>query len=462
MPIYSSKFFTQLIEPSWRLIALELSLYTDKVVFGKEINYTEDEVYKMEDDNHIYNRGYESDEEEEKYGLEGLILELIDFAVDLLTRKNVMQALKSALSTFLLTIKGYCLLPYTSIILWKDNPNLYITEEFDDENINTIRNKSLNMIKEITKELDDDELIKFMRILISEFTSGVNLDNYTEVIRLDDSNLITPYIEKLNIDSEYIIRRHEANLLILGNLSDDLFLLKEKNKISHNEIKELIKFLFNIVSNTSKEYSILVGRAIWCISRLLSCVKHDRELLIEIFEGVSLTLCSFQNDLSVSLVAAQCLSNICQRLGECKNDNMLKNFIRLIQLLQETTEETIIIPIETILFLSKMDKDTALYIPINYSKLIVDIYAQFYNHPYISVKILELVKLWCADNRSAHFLMKLFVPFAILVFSDFFKSLGEGNKNFEEIKNTVMTEHNGMEFKTNLDMLPVIYFKIRI
>ena len=78
MPIYSSKFFTQLIEPSWRLVVLELSLYTDNVVFGKDIAYTEDEIYKMEDDNHIYTRGYESDDEDEKYGLEGLILELID------------------------------------------------------------------------------------------------------------------------------------------------------------------------------------------------------------------------------------------------------------------------------------------------------------------------------------------------------------------------------------------------
>ena len=41
MPIYSSKFFNLLIEPAWRLIVLELSLYCNKVVFNKEIEYTE-------------------------------------------------------------------------------------------------------------------------------------------------------------------------------------------------------------------------------------------------------------------------------------------------------------------------------------------------------------------------------------------------------------------------------------
>ena len=37
MPIYSSKFFNLLIEPTWRLIVLELSLYCNTVVFNKEI-----------------------------------------------------------------------------------------------------------------------------------------------------------------------------------------------------------------------------------------------------------------------------------------------------------------------------------------------------------------------------------------------------------------------------------------
>jgi hypothetical protein len=58
MPSYSSKFYAQLIEPSWRLIVLELSLYTEKIIFDTEIQFDEEEVYKMEDENHNYTRGY--------------------------------------------------------------------------------------------------------------------------------------------------------------------------------------------------------------------------------------------------------------------------------------------------------------------------------------------------------------------------------------------------------------------
>jgi len=32
-------------------------------------------------------------------------------------------------------------------MLWKNEPSLYVTEEYDDENINTIRSKSLYLIR---------------------------------------------------------------------------------------------------------------------------------------------------------------------------------------------------------------------------------------------------------------------------------------------------------------------------
>jgi hypothetical protein len=461
MPIYSSKFYSQLIEPSWRLIVLELSLYSDSVVFGKKIQYEEEEEYKMEDENHVYTRGYESDDEDEKYGIEGLMIELIDFAVDLLKRRNVMEGLKNVLLTFLLCIKGYCLMPYQSILLWKNDPNLYITEEYDDENINSVRSKSLTLLKEIAKEMDDEALLKFLQIIISEFTEGTKIENYSEVIKLDDYNYLTPYFEKMNTDVNYIYRRHEANLLILGTLAEDLVLLRDKNRISTQEIEHLIKFIFSVIANPTKETNILVGRALWCISRLLSLIKNDETILKAVFEGVSIALCHPASDLSVSLVAAQCLTNISEKLvnKNFDNDYILNNYARLIKLLQETSEETLLIPIETVAALTKINPEKGMVVPLNYSKLIVELYSQFYNHPVVAGKLLELIKLWCKDNRSAKVLISLFIPFAIIAFDEFFKSLGKVDKAFEEIKRTVMTEHNdgGLDVKTSLEIIPVRY-----
>ena len=459
MPIYSSKFFNLLIEPTWRLIVLELNLYCNCTVFNKEIEYTEEEEITIEEENHIYEHGYESDDDEETNGMEGLIMELIDFTVDLLKRNSVIEALRPALFTFLLCIKGYLLLPHNSIVLWKDNANLYISEEYDEENINSVRSKTLGLIREISKEIEDEALINFIRLLIDELMKGINLDSYKEVIKLDDYNLVKPYLEKLNKDPLYIQMRQESNLLILGNISDDLFRLKETQLFTKKETEDLINFLINIIKNVEKDNSILIGRTIWCLSKLLCLVRNDIDYLTKIFESVSQTLIHPKSDLSIQLVSAQCISIICQRLisqkKEIQSKYITKNYDALILILNKVNEDTRFIPIENLLYLTKLSKENALYIPLHHLTPVLKIYAENFNDNYVGPKILELIKIWCEDKRSAHCLIDKFIPIAIKVFEDFYRNnIGKTDEDFEEVKNTVMTEHSNPDIKTSSDMLP--------
>ena len=116
MPVYSKKFFVQLIQPSWRILVQQLPLYINIIVFGtKNIQYDEYEQKKILDENYEYQRGYESEDDDEKYGIEGLIIEMIDFATDLLKRKNMFRMMQRSLLNFLLCIKHYCLLPDNSV-----------------------------------------------------------------------------------------------------------------------------------------------------------------------------------------------------------------------------------------------------------------------------------------------------------------------------------------------------------
>ena len=459
MPIYSSKFFNVLIEPTWRLIVLELSLYGNNIVFNKEIEYTDEEEITMEEENHIYEHGYESDDDEELNGMEGLIMELIDFSIDLFQRNSVIEALKPVLFTFLLCIKGYLLMPHNSILLWKNNPNLYISEEYDEENINSVRSKTLGLIREISKEIEDDALINFVHLLIDEVTNGINLDNYKEVIKLDDYNLMTPYLEMLNTDKLYLQTRQESNLLILGTISDDLLRLKEKELISKNEIDDLLNYLICIFENSGKENSILVGRAVWTLSKLLSLIRNDFDFLIKIFESVSKTMCNELNDLSVQLVCAQCISIICQRLIASKkmieSDIIIKDYDKLIDLLDKVNEETIFIPVENLLYLTKLNKEKSLYVPLKHLNRVLQIYADNFNDSYLGNKMLELIKIWCDEQSSAKALLDKFIPIAIKVFENYYKNnLGNIDSHFEEVKKTVMTEHSNPDIKTSSEMLP--------
>ena len=449
MPIYSCKFYNLLIEPCWRLIVLESSLYGNNIIFNKEIEYTEEEEITMEEENHEYTRGYESDDEDEKYGMEGLISELIDFSIDLLKRNSVIEALKPALFSFLLCIKNYLLMPHNSIILWKDNPTLYINEEYDEENVNTIRNKTLSLIKDISLEIEEDSLIQFLRLIIDELINGININNYKDVIKLDDYNLITPYLQKMNNDNIYKESRQESNLLLIGSLNDRFLGLE--NQDLQNDINTLFTFLLNTI--TQSKSSILVGRAIWCVTKLLILFKYDENKMKDIFSNITLALSN--NDLSVKLIAVQCLSGLCQRLS-AKNieiDYDYKIYDELINLMSTLNDDSIFTIIECLLYLSKVNSKK--HIPVQHVVPILKLYANKYNEPILGGKLLNLIKILCENKETANVLLDKFIPIAIKVIEEYYKEKGTNtNSNFEIIKNTVMTEHSDPDVDASPDILP--------
>ena len=100
--------------------------------------------------------------------------------------------------------------------------------------------------------MEDDSILSFLKIIISELSEGINSDNYTEVLKLDDFNLINSYFDKMNSEEIYKIRRYEANLIILGMLSKDLINMRRKSKISSEECTDILNFLFTIISTKSE------------------------------------------------------------------------------------------------------------------------------------------------------------------------------------------------------------------
>src|SRR5438552_2056337 len=133
--------------------------------------------------------------------------------------------------------------------------------------------------------MDLESILAFLKIIISELSAGINPINYTEVLKLDDFNLINSYFDKMNSEETYKIRRYEANLIILGVLAKDLINLKKTLKITHEECQDILTFLLNIIStkstgnirdfNLAPDFELLIGRAVWCVGRVLELFQDD-------------------------------------------------------------------------------------------------------------------------------------------------------------------------------------------
>ena len=113
---------------------------------------------------------------------------------------------------------------------------------------------------------------------------------------------------------------------------------------------------------------------------MLCLVRNDIDYLTKIFESVSQTLIHTNTDLSIQLVSAQCISIICQRLisqkKEIKSKYITKDYDALIEMLNNVNEDTRFIQIENLLFLTKLSKENALYIPLHHLTPVLKIYAE--------------------------------------------------------------------------------------
>ena len=196
---------------------------------------------------------------------------------------------------------------------------------------------------------------------------------------------------------------------------------------------------------------------------MLDLFSDNEKILTKIFEEITICIKNYKDDLTISLITCKCLTRLSTLLKDQKDfkfdsENIIENYNNIIQIIKQTNEDTLLFPIQTINNLSKLNPKRALYVPLNHSHVFLDIYSKYYNHPEIGIEILNLIKLWCEDSTTAKILLKLFIPFAMFVFDEFYKTLSSPEKqNFEEIKKTVMTSHGNHDLglKTSISMLPV-------
>lgn len=67
---YSRDCINQILEPSWQLLNFHLPVFTEVLGYNQSLQELQGDDQEVEE----YQRGYESDDEEESYGVEGMTL----------------------------------------------------------------------------------------------------------------------------------------------------------------------------------------------------------------------------------------------------------------------------------------------------------------------------------------------------------------------------------------------------
>ena len=81
---YSRDCINMILKPAWKLLNFHLPIFTEEVLgYNQKVEAGPDEEPIPED---TYVRGYESEDEDESYGVEGMTLQLLDLLTTLISR----------------------------------------------------------------------------------------------------------------------------------------------------------------------------------------------------------------------------------------------------------------------------------------------------------------------------------------------------------------------------------------
>jgi len=75
-----------ILKPAWKLLNTHLKIFTEVLAYGTDIKTL---LNEEDEDDEERDRGYESEDEEEVYGIPGMTLHLIELLTSLVSRPSV-------------------------------------------------------------------------------------------------------------------------------------------------------------------------------------------------------------------------------------------------------------------------------------------------------------------------------------------------------------------------------------
>ena len=106
---YSRDCINMILKPAWKLLNFHLPVFTEVLGYNisiKDLVGSEGEEEIVDE----YVHGYESEDEEETYGVEGMTLQLIELLTTLVARPNVQEVIKMGILPLITTISSFMIL----------------------------------------------------------------------------------------------------------------------------------------------------------------------------------------------------------------------------------------------------------------------------------------------------------------------------------------------------------------
>lgn len=218
-----------ILQPAWKLLNVNLSIYTEVVGYDRSIEFSEEERESLPQDevNGMIERGIESEDENENYGVYGMTLHLIELLTTLVGKGSVQTLVGQGLIPLITSVSSLMIMTKEQESQYVEDPNQYVSEDDDELILSSVRNNCLDFISQLIECFDYDavEAILFVaeKLIISSNEMICESSESTASIEIADFENID--VMQYNYDSNHQnhkYKKREVGLLLIGTISEDI------------------------------------------------------------------------------------------------------------------------------------------------------------------------------------------------------------------------------------------------
>mmetsp|Transcript_2569 Transcript_2569/g.2406 ORF Transcript_2569/g.2406 Transcript_2569/m.2406 type:complete len:195 (-) Transcript_2569:57-641(-) len=155
---YSKDSINMVLQPAWKLLNVNLSVYTESVGYGKPIEYTEADRENLDPDDlrESTDYGIESEPEDEETGITGMTMQLIELLTSLANKGSMRTLISSGIVPLVTSVASYMILSKDQETAQVTDPSQFVNTNNESIYEHSVRNYCLDFLSQMIENFDDE------------------------------------------------------------------------------------------------------------------------------------------------------------------------------------------------------------------------------------------------------------------------------------------------------------------
>jgi hypothetical protein len=420
---YSLEWINLVLQPAWKLLNVNLSVYTETIGYGQsiEFNETEMETFTTEELNITMDHGIESEAENEETGIIGMTMQLIELLTSLANKGSIRSLIQVGIVPLITSVASY-------MILSQEQENEQITDQSQFININndtvyehSVRNYWLNFLSQVIENFDDDA-VEAILCVTENFLLSMEQDKVPSVETNFDEIDVLKYTYNSK-DKNHGWKKREVALYLLGSLSDDIIKYRDTRGATNFSLIKIFGSIALPDLKSVKTPTILKGRAMWCATQLSGLMTDKDPHCVDIVH-TSVSMMSKDNELSLRIWACRSLVHFINKVDVEAIENLSEYISSVLEnvddLLVKWNDETVHIPVAAIKQLSKVDEEAVAFIAHESAPHLLKLFEYYHDQSSVGADLLDIFKMWTNYEKCKTIFCNNYTPFALKIVKNYF------------------------------------------